>query len=214
MKDLGERCECDAYVEGTYPGLAKNSSCDVFLDLNGWNHAGPEQDSCAKCGEDLDEPCECGGPPWLQKLADADLCRASQFALVTAYVLAFGSVVLLVAILTLSGTEDKSQQRRGFKLSGVALAAAGAAATFANAYYVAAYETIDADVVACGRGCFDAYAGGIMALVGGVAMVASQGFYYEVGDCLLALGYLALQMFILLTGVKWLWDYVTGGFGD
>ena len=64
------------------------------------------------------------------------------------------------------------------------------------------------------RAGFDAYAGAITALVGGVAMIASQGSYHSLGDCLLSVGYLSLLAFIVLTAVKWLWDKVTGGFGD
>ena len=70
VKHMEEACEreCDAYVSPEIVLAANRSTCDLFLDLQGWNHYGQGEDSCTRCG----------GPSWLEDLADddADLCRA------------------------------------------------------------------------------------------------------------------------------------------
>ena len=65
--------------------------------------------------------------------------------------------------------------------------------------------------VACGRGCWDAYAGGVVAVVAGLAIVATQvspGFCGNSGypDCLLGVGLFAVVAFLLITTVKALWN--------
>ena len=62
-----------------------------------------------------------------------------------------------------------------------------------------------------GRGCWDAYAGGIVAVVAGLAIVATQvspGWCGASGypDCLLGVGLFAVVAFILITTVKALWN--------
>jgi hypothetical protein len=64
----------------------------------------------------------------------------------------------------------------------------------------------------CGRGCADAHAGGIVAIVAGLAMVASQGASPKFPDCLLAVGYLSVVVFILLTAIGAVWNWIVGFF--
>ena len=64
----------------------------------------------------------------------------------------------------------------------------------------------------CGRGCADAHAGGIVAIVAGLAMVASQGASPKFPDCLLAVGYLSVVAFIILTAIGAVWNWIVGLF--
>ena len=64
----------------------------------------------------------------------------------------------------------------------------------------------------CGRGCADAHAGGIVAIVAGLAMVASQGASPKFPDCLLAVGYLSVVVFIILTAIGAVWNWIVGLF--
>ena len=64
----------------------------------------------------------------------------------------------------------------------------------------------------CGRGCADAHAGGIVAIVAGLAMVAAQGASFEFPDCLLAVGYLSVLLFVVLTAVGAVWNWLVGLF--
>jgi hypothetical protein len=64
----------------------------------------------------------------------------------------------------------------------------------------------------CGRGCADAHAGGIVAIVAGLAMVASQGASPKFPDCLLAVGYLLVVVFIILTAIGAVWNWLVGLF--
>ena len=64
----------------------------------------------------------------------------------------------------------------------------------------------------CGRGCADAHAGGIVAIIAGLAMVASQGTSPKFPDCLLAVGYLSVVVFIVLTAIGAVWNWIVGLF--
>ena len=64
----------------------------------------------------------------------------------------------------------------------------------------------------CGRGCADAHAGGIVAIIAGLAMVAAQRASFEFPDCLLAVGYLSVLLFIVLTAVGAVWNWLVGLF--
>ena len=66
----------------------------------------------------------------------------------------------------------------------------------------------------CGRGCADAHAGGIVAIVAGLAMVASQGASPKFPDCLLAVGYLSVVVFIILTAIGAVWNWIVGLFSS
>ena len=69
-----------------------------------------------------------------------------------------------------------------------------------------------------GRGCWDAYAGGVVAVVAGLAIVATQvspGWCGASGypDCLLGVGLFAVVAFLLITTVKALWNGWLGLWG-
>ena len=102
--------------------------------------------------------------------------------------------------------------RRRFLGSGLALVFGGVVAVSTAGAYTAESERRSAGpYVACGRGCWDAYGGGIVAVVGGLAIVATQvspGFCGKSGypDCLLGVGLFAVVAFLLITTVKALWN--------
>ena len=102
--------------------------------------------------------------------------------------------------------------RRRFLGSGLALVLGGVVAvSTAGAFTSESERRLSGQYVACGRGCWDAYAGGVVAVVAGLAIVATQvspGFCGKSGypDCLLGVGLFAVVAFILITTVKALWN--------
>ena len=102
--------------------------------------------------------------------------------------------------------------RRRFLGSGLALVFGGVCVvSTAGAYTAESERRSSGRYVACGRGCWDAYAGGVVAVVAGLAIVATQvspGFCGKSGypDCLLGVGFFSVVAFILITTVKALWN--------
>ena len=102
--------------------------------------------------------------------------------------------------------------RRRFLVSGLALVVGGVVAvSTAGAFTAESERRSSGPYVACGRGCWDAYGGGVVAVVGGLAIVATQvspGFCGKSGypDCLLGVGLFLVVAFILITTVKALWN--------
>ena len=102
--------------------------------------------------------------------------------------------------------------RRRFLGSGLALVLGGVCVvSTAGAFTTESERRSSGQYVACGRGCWDAYAGGVVAVVAGLAIVATQvspGFCGKSGypDCLLGVGLFAVVVFLLITTVKALWN--------
>ena len=102
--------------------------------------------------------------------------------------------------------------RRRFLGSGLALVLGGVVAvSTAGAFTAESERRSSGPYVACGRGCWDAYGGGIVAVAAGLAIVATQvspGWCGASGypDCLLGVGLFSVVAFILITTVKALWN--------
>ena len=220
-----DKYKSECYWGGSWDNLC---SCyfdtEVAYDLHGWTVHGrwyeglfgfrdpkPHEakgGGCAPCRSTSEG--ECGTA--LAAAFDGSDCSHQDDALVgSALCLAVAAAVFAALGWPKRFFPDVMLRRR-FLGSGLALVFGGVCVvSTAGAYTAESERRSTGPYVACGRGCWDAYGGGIVAVVGGLAIVATQvspGFCGKSGypDCLLGVGLFAVVAFILITTVKALWN--------
>ena len=194
---------------------------DLAYDLHGWTVNGGWKEwgegetralsqevkggGCAPCSEG-----ECGAA--IRDAFDGSDCSHQFDALVGAALCLAVAAAVFAALGWPKRFFPDVMLRRRFLGSGLALVLGGVVAvSTAGAFTAESERRSSGPYVACGRGCWDAYGGGIVAVVGGLAIVATQvspGFCGKSGypDCLLGVGLFAVVAFILITTVKALWN--------
>ena len=194
---------------------------DLAYDLHGWTVNGGWKEwgegetralsqevkggGCAPCSEG-----ECGTA--IRDAFDGSDCSHQFDALVGAALCLAVAAAVFAALGWPKRFFPDVMLRRRFLASGLALIFGGVYVISTAGAYTAESERRSAGpYVACGRGCWDAYGGGIVAVAGGLAIVATQvspGWCGASGypDCLLGVGLFAVVAFLLITTVKALWN--------
>ena len=198
---------------------------DLAYDLHGWTVNGGWKEwgegetralsqevkggGCAPCSEG-----ECGTA--IRDAFDGSDCSHQFDALVGAALCLAVAAAVFAALGWPKRFFPDVMLRRRFLASGLALIFGGVyVISTAGAYTAESERRSSGQYVACGRGCWDAYAGGVVAVVAGLAIVATQvspGFCGKSGypDCLLGVGLFAVVVFLLITTVKALWNGLWG----
>ena len=203
---------------------------DLAYDLHGWTVNGrwkewgegetalPQEvkgGGCAPCKKG-----ECGTA--IAAAFDGQDCSHQVDALVGAAVCLAVAAAVFAALGWPKRFFPDVMLRRRFLASGLALIFGGVYVVSATGAFTSEsgrqLSPAPGQYVACGRGCWDAYAGGVVAVVAGLAIVATQvspGFCGKSGypDCLLGVGLFAVVAFLLITTVKALWNGWLGLWG-
>ena len=200
---------------------------DLAYDLHGWTVNGRWKEwgegetalpqsvkggGCAPCRSG-----ECGTA--IRDAFDGSDCSHQVDALVGAAVCLAVAAAVFAALGWPKRFFPDVMLRRRFLASGLALIFGGVyVVSTSGAFTVESERRLSGQYVACGRGCWDAYAGGVVAVVAGLAIVATQvspGFCGKSGypDCLLGVGLFAVVAFLLITTVKALWNGWLGLWG-
>ena len=222
-----DKYESECYWGGSWDNLCSGYfDTEVAYDLHGWTvhgrwYEGPfgfrdpepheaKGGGCAPCRRTSEG--ECGTA--LAAAFDGD-CSHQVDALVGAAVCLAVAAAVFAALGWPKRFFPDVMLRRRFLASGLALIFGGVYVVSATGAYTAESQRrlspAPGQYVACGRGCWDAYAGGVVAVVAGLAIVATQvspGFCGKSGypDCLLGVGLFAVVAFLLITTVKALWN--------